>query len=132
MRQNIPIRRPLKSIGATSQNGCSIRAHLLTAKKEGLEHANKLEQTLQEYAALLQLIHEDVTAEEAAMLGELINSGHRVDREFLKDLPIWIACLDGHSKRSIAELTHRVTNLSVIERFGLLKSAQPNIRLAPC
>lgn len=129
MRQNIPIRRPLKPVGATSQNGCPIRAHLLTAKKEGLEHANKLEQTLQEYAALLQLIREDVTAEEAEILSELIDAGHRVDRDFLKDLPIWIACIDGCNQRVVTDLTHRVSKLSLIERFGLLKSALSNVKL---
>lgn len=132
MRQNIPIRKPLKPMRANNQGGCPIRAHLLTAKREGLRHAYKLEQTLQDYAALLQLIQGDLTTEEAEILKELIDSGHRVDREFLKDLPIWIACLDGHSQRAIAELTHRVTDLSLIERFGLLKSAQPNVRLAIC
>lgn len=132
MRQNIPIRRPLKSGGATRQNGCPIKLHLITAKKEGLQHAHKLEETLQEFAALLQLIHEDVTAEEAETLRELVEAGHRIDRDFLNDLPVWIACLDGPNRQLIANLSSRASKLNLSARFGLLRSAQPNVRLVGC
>ena len=94
--------------------------------------AHKLEETLQEFAALLQLIHEDVTAEEAETLRELVEAGHRIDRDFLNDLPVWIACLDGPNRQLIANLSSRASKLNLSARFGLLRSAQPNVRLVGC